>query len=206
MLAHGVGVACNYDDERGLTRALQRTAATYKGVSIDSMKMSIAMTDANSPADQAIASMYGGGLSIQFAATDGLLLYAVGDPNTAIREMIDQIKAGGPTGLPGKTRAAIQLIPDADKASCFATFNMLRLMQMGTAMVPMPMPMPQTPMASQSNIALSGACGDGKATLEAAVPKQHVMEIMAIFMQIQQQQMQKQTPPAQPQRRGTSKP
>jgi hypothetical protein len=172
-----------------MTAALKRNAATYKDVSIDSMRLSVAMTDANSPAGQAVASMYGSGLNVQFATANGLLVYAAGvDPNATMREAIDQVKAGGPSGMPSETQAALQLIPTASQGSCFVTFNALRYLQMIAAVVPMPVP--HTPMATQSNIALAGACGDGKATIEIALPKQHVTEIMGAVMQMQQQQMQ----------------
>jgi hypothetical protein len=186
---------------------LKRKIATYKGVDIDSMKFSVAMTDANSPASKTMAAMYGSGMNLQLAMTNGLLLYSLaGDPNTAIHGLIDQVKAGGPTRIAGEVQAALQSIPGADRGSFFATFNALRLMQMMAAISPVPMPMGQTPMPTQSNLVLVGTCGDGKASLEMAVPKQHAMEIMGAVMQMQmqmmmqQQQNQPQTQPkAQPQ-------
>ncbi len=180
-----------------MTADLKRKTASYKGVDIDTMRVSLAMTDANAPESKALAAMYGNGVNIQFAATNGLLVYAFGDPNTIIRATIDQIKAGGPTGLPSETRTALQLIPDADKASCFATLNLLRMMQMGTAIVPLPTPLPPTTVPTQSDVAVDGTCGDGRLTLEMAVPKQHVTEIMQTIMQLQQQMTQP-VPPMQP--------
>jgi hypothetical protein len=176
-----------------MTVDLKRKAADYKGVDIDSMRFSVAMTDANSPEKKAIAAMYGNGITVQMAATNGFLVYVMAsDPNAAIREMINQVKAGGPAKMPSEAQNALQLIPGAEKGSLCVTLNVLRLMQMVAAMAPTPMPVPQAPAASPSDVALAGTCGDGKVSMEVAVPKQQVMEIMGAAMQMQQQKMQKQ--------------
>jgi hypothetical protein len=68
------------------------------------------------------------------------------------------------------------------------SLNVLHLMKIASAFAPMPMP--QTDIPSQSSIAVAGNASGGKMTVDLAVPKQHVQEIMAIVMQMQQQQMQ----------------
>ncbi len=182
-----------------MTLDLKRKAASYKGVDIDSMTFSMAMTDANTPEAKAVAAMYGSGMTVQMATTNGFMTYALtSDPN-AIRELIDQVKAGGPGKTAAEAQNAMQLIPGADKGNMFATVNVTRLLQMASAMSGGAMPAPQTPVASQGNIALVGNCGDGKMTIEVALPKTHVMEIMGVVMQMQMQQMQ-QKQQAQPQR------
>jgi hypothetical protein len=164
---------------------LNRKTDTYKGVDIDSMKFTMTTTDANSPAGAAVNSIYGGEFNVQLAMTDGLVLYGMAqDPTPIVHELIDQIKAGGPTSVPSEVQAAMQLLPDVDKASFFATYNWLRLLAMGSAMMPVPIEPVTAP--SQSDMAIDGACGDGKVWIDVAMPKQHLMEIIKAFTQMQQ--------------------
>ncbi len=168
---------------------LTRKAETYKDVAIDTIKMKIAATDANSPQGQMIASMYGGGFNVQIATVDNLLVYAAGaDPAPALHELIDKVKGSGPGQIPSEMQASLQLIPGAQKADFFMTYNIIRVMQWATAF--MPIPLPQTNMPSQSSVAIAGNVGDGKMKLDIAVPKQQVMEVMGLVMQMQMQQMQ----------------
>jgi hypothetical protein len=202
MMSPG-GAMANLYKSMGMktTVDFKRKAATYKGVDIDSLKVGMSMTDANSPANSAITAMYGSGMDLRLAATDNLLVYALAsDPNVAIRALIDQVKAGGPVKPPAEVQTAMQLIPDSDKGSFFVTINVLRLTQMVAAMSPVPVPTTQPSTPSQSDIAIAGTCGDGKLSIEMAVPKTQVMEIMNSVVQMQQQQMQPQpTPQTQPQ-------
>jgi len=168
---------------------MTRKSDTHKGVAIDSVKFGIKPTDTQSAEAQMVAGMYGEGFDGRLALVDGVCVQAVGgDPNRAIRELIDQVKAGGPKQVASEVQTAMQLIPGADKADFFATYNYLRLLQMVTAM--MPMPIPSAAMPTQSNVAMAGTVGDNSLKVEVAVPKQHVLEVMMVFMQMQQQKMQ----------------
>jgi hypothetical protein len=174
-----------------MTFKVNRNAETYKGTAIDTMLFNLEATDTGSMQAQMMDQMYGEGLNFGMAAVGDLLVVAAApQPGPAVRKLIDQVKAGGPTQTPTEVQAAMALIPGANKADFFATLNVLRLMQMATAASPMPMP--QMQVNSQSNVAMMGSFGDGKMTLELAVPKQHVQEIMGIVMQMQMQQMQQQ--------------
>jgi hypothetical protein len=161
------------------------------------------MADANSPESKKIEALYGSGLMLQLAATDGSIAYAMGsDPNAGIRQLIDQVKAGSSGKTPAEAQNALQLVPGGDKGNLFATINITRVMQIIAAMDSTPAP--QTPMTSQSNIVLTGTCGDGKTVIELAVPKQHATEVMGVVMQMQMQQMQQQQQQKQPQQSGGS--
>ncbi|MEN6578873.1 MAG: hypothetical protein ABFD90_21195 [Phycisphaerales bacterium] len=169
---------------------IQRKAETYKEVAIDALKMSFTVTDPNSPQAQMVAAMYGQGMNGRIAVVNNLLVYAfAGDPSPVIRELIDQVKTGGSTTqVATEVDAATKLIPGAEKADFFTTFNILRVFQMATTMMPMPI---QTPaVQSQSNIALASNADNGKLSIEMAIPKQHLMEIMTTFMKMQQGQGQ----------------
>ncbi|MBN1360287.1 MAG: hypothetical protein JW993_06840 [Sedimentisphaerales bacterium] len=170
---------------------LQRKAATYKDIAIDEIKVKIVATDANAPQGQMIAAMYGGGFNVQMAPVNNLLVYAVGqDPGPAVRELIDKVKSPSPSQVPSEIQAALQLIPGADKADFFMTYNIVRVMQLVSAFVPIPIPQANVP--SQSAVAIAGNVGDGKMKLDFAVPKQHVTEVMGLVMQMQMQQRQQQ--------------
>ncbi|UCD49281.1 MAG: hypothetical protein JSW27_17330 [Phycisphaerales bacterium] len=176
-----MGVTVSFD--------VKRKADTYQGVAIDSVTFSMASTDTTSPQAQMINALYGGGLNVQLATLDGMLVYALSpDAGAAVRKLIDQVKAGGAGQAPSEVQTAMQLIPGADKADFFTTLNVLRIIQMVSAIAPIPIP--ATGMPSQSNLAIAGGTADGKMTIELAVPKQHVQEIMAVVMQMQQQGMQ----------------
>ena len=179
-----------------MTFEVKRNAETYQGTAIDTMKFNVEATDTGSMQAQMMDQMYGDGLNFSMAVVNNQLVVAAAqEPSTVAKKLIDQVKAGGPAQTPAEVQAAMGLIPGAAKADFFATFNILRLMQMVTAASPMPMPPMQ--INSQSNAAMMGSISNGKMTVELAVPKQHVQEIMGTIMQMQMQQQQMQQPPMQ---------
>jgi len=181
------------------TFEIKRKAETYKDVPIDAIKINVQMIDANSPEGKMLASMYGQGMEGRFAVVNNLLLYTVAkDPGPLVQKLIDQVKGGGTQPVPSEVQTAMQLIPGSEKASFFATYNYLRVLQMATAM--MPIPIPKTAVQSQSNIAIAGRAANGTLSIDLALPKQHLTEIMTVFMQMQQQQQKTQEQqPGQPQ-------
>jgi len=186
--------------ETGFT--IQRGVDRYKDVSIDSAKLTMKSTDANSPQGQMINAMYGGGFDYRWGIVDGLWVCTIGsNANSAIRELIDQVKAGCPKQIGDEMKAALTLLPEADKADFVVTYNFLRLFKMMTAMVPVPIP--QMDFPTKSNIVFAGKAGNGKMVVDIALPKEHLTEIMAAFQMIQQQQMiMQQKQPGSPRSRG----
>jgi hypothetical protein len=171
--------------------SVKRNFDRYKDISIDSAKFVMKPTDPNSPMAQMINMMYGEGFDYRWAMVDGLSVYAVGgDADSAVRQMIDEVKAGGPTQVASEMQAALALLPEANKADFVGTFNYLRMFQMVFAM--MPMPMPPVDIPTKSNIAMAAKAGQGKIIFNIAMPKEHLMEIVTIFQKMQQQQMQMQ--------------
>ena len=164
---------------------MKRNVDSYKGISISSAKLSMKSTDNNSPQAQMITSMYGDGLDYRWGMVDGLFACAVsGEVDSTIRELIDQVKADSPKQIGAEMKAALSLLPEADKADFVATFNVLRLFNMATSMVPMPIP----PMnvETKSNIVIAARAADGRMVVNVAVPKQHLVEIMSVFMMMMQ--------------------
>jgi len=170
---------------------VKRAADTYKDVSIDSAKLVIKVTDTNSPQAQMINAMYGDGFDYRWAMVDGLLFCTVGgDADTRIRNLIDQAKAGGPKQLASEIQDALTLLPNAEKADSIGTFNYLRLFKMVFAM--MPIPMPQVDLPTKSNINFAASAANGTLSINIALPKEHLMEIVSVFQMMQQQKMQMQ--------------
>lgn len=175
-----------------MSYTFKRNADSYKGVSIDSARLVTKSIDPNSP-QQMINAMYGDGFDYRWAIVDQLCLCATcGDVDSTIREMIDTAQAGAPKEMSSEMKVVTTLLPEADKADFVCTFNLLRFFKMITAMVPMPMPQMDAP--TKSNIALAGKVGNGRMTINIAVPKEHLTEIMSAVMMMQQQMMQQQTP------------
>jgi hypothetical protein len=170
---------------------LNRNVSSYKGVSIDSARFTMKSTDANSPAGQIITAMYGGGFNYRWAMVDGTWVCAVsGDPDSEVRKLIDEVKAGGPRQIATEMKAALALIPDAGEADFVGTYNFLRWFTVMFAM--MPIPMPQMDIPTKSSVVWAANLGDGKMVVEIALPKEHLMEMMAVFQAMQQQKMQQQ--------------
>jgi hypothetical protein len=172
---------------------LKRNAETYKEVAIDAANFTVQPTDANSPPGQMIKAMYGEGFNLRLAVANNLLLYTLSaDPQKEIHALIDQAKSGATGQVVSEVQAAMQLIPDAQKADFFGTYNYLRAIQMAMAFMPMPMPPADVP--TQSSAAFAGNIGNGRLLMNVAVPKQHVLELMAVVMKMQQQKMQSKPP------------
>ncbi len=168
--------------------SIQKNTAQYKNVSIDSAMLKFKAVDANSPEAQMIASMYGEGFVCKIAYVDKYYAMVMGgDTDAEIRQLIDQIKAG--TKEPsGEVNAAMGLLPDAKTMDIFGTFNMIRLMNMGMSFAPMPISIPFDQIPTKTNIAFAAKAADGKLTADIAIPKEHLTEIMAIGMMMQQPQ------------------
>ncbi len=162
---------------------------SYKGISISSAKLTMKSTDANSPQAQMITSMYGDGFDYRWGMVDGLFACAVsGDVNSTIRELIDQVKADSPKQIGAEMKAALSLLPEANKADFVVTFNALRLFNFATSMVPIPIP--PMDVQTKSNIVIAGRAADSRMVVNMAVPKQHLIEIMSAFMMMQQKMAQ----------------
>lgn len=183
------GLVANFYQKMGvkLNVELQRKTETYKDVPIDTLKFSFASTDANSPQGQMLSAMYGEGMNIRMAIVNNLLVYAAAaDPASVIHGLIDQAKNSTAAAQPpSEIQAATKLLPGSEKADFLVTYNILRQVQMISAVAPVPIPPIEA--KSQSNVVLAGNAADGKLAVQLALPKQHLQELMGAFMQMQQQ-------------------
>ena len=172
---------------------IRRAVDIYKGIPIDSAKLVIKSTEPNSPQGQILDKMYGGGIEYRWGIVKvaGLCACVIGgDANSAIHQLIDEVKAGGrkPTQqqLADEVKAALELLPQANKADFVGTYNFLRLLKMTTAMAPVPMP--EVDIQTKSNIAFAGKIGNGRMAMDIAVPKEHLTELTTAFQAMAQQQ------------------
>ena len=189
---------------------MQRSVDNYNGVSIDSAKLAIAMSDTNSPESAMIDAMYGGGFDYKFAMVDDIFACAIADDSDkAIRKLIDEVKNRPQVG--GEITKAMAMLSDAKTADFVGTINYVRFMGMSLNMMTQAMGdgaamnMPPFNPQSKSNIAFAGKVGNGKVLTEIALPKEHLTELsmaaqqMAMMqmqmMQMQQQQMQQNNSP-----------
>jgi hypothetical protein len=178
---------------------VERDIGTHKGVSIDAAKVVFKMGDEDSPQSQMLKKMWGDALDYRWALLDGYCVYSIGgDTDKTIRELIDQVKAGGPKDIGSEMRAALAAIPNSKQADCVGTLNYIRMLNMASGFMVMPggVKFPQLDVPTKSNIAFAVRTAHGRMTLQMALPKQHLLEIKSAFEkfipQIQQQeQLQK---------------
>jgi hypothetical protein len=185
------------------TCTFKKAADSYKGVSIDSAKLVVKAADPNALEAQIIRDMYGAGLEYRWAIVDTACVLAVGGAaDVGVRSLIDQVKAAGPKQIAGEVKAAMALLPQSEKADFVGTFNYVRILKILPAMMGamMPVPMPEIDFPTKSNFAFAGSVGNGKATFDVAIPKQHLAEIVAAFTIMMQHQMQQMQPQPMPPR------
>ena len=182
---------CNNKMGMEVNFVIKRNVDKYKGVSIDSTKFAFKITDQNSPEGQMMTSMYGDGLDYRQAMVGKLCVSAfAGDADATIRELIDTAKANS-AQMPQGVKAATSLIADSATADFMGTLNYIRMLKMMTSMMPMPAGVnrPQINTPTSSCIAFAGRAGSGRLTIDIALPKEHLTEIMAAVMAMQQQMM-----------------
>jgi hypothetical protein len=175
--------------------AVKHGADNYKGIAIDSAKLSMKWTDMNAPEANMLNTMYGGGFDYRWAIVNGFWVCKItSDPNS-LYKLIDQVKQGPPAQLCSEMQKAMSLIPDSDKEDIFFTYNQLRMMKGMSAISPMPFKMPE--ISTKSNLVMASKFEQGSMNIDIAVPKEHVQEMMMGIQMMMQQQMQ-QTPATSP--------
>jgi hypothetical protein len=166
---------------------IERNADTYKGIPIDRAKVKFKMGEDESMQGMAIAKMFGDGLEYRLAFVEGHCIYTIGaDANKTIRELIDQVRAGGPKQINSEMRAALDATADSEQADLVGTFNVVRYFQMiaemlGSMAAASDSDMQKLEAKTMSNIAFAGRTQDGKATFQIVLPKSHLQEVKTAF-------------------------
>jgi hypothetical protein len=176
-------------------------AGTYKGATIGGARVAFKMGDGDSPPAQMLAKIFGDGLKYRWAFVPGHCVYTLGpDADGMIRELIDQVRAGGPQQTGSQMQAALELLGDDAEADVVGTFNFVRYMQMvaGFMVTAADADMPEFDPPTESNIAFAGRTTEaGNLAFQIVMPKKHLIETKSVFEKVipqieEQQRMQRQ--------------
>jgi len=167
---------------------VDRDAGTYKGAQIGAAKVGFKVGgDGEMQAEMSkmFEKLFGDGLDYKWAFAKGNCVYTLGgDADGMIRELIDQVRAGGPRQISSQTKAALDVLGDGDKADVVGTFNFVRYMELVAGFVAgaAEVDMPQVDVTTESNIAFSGRTTEaGNLTFKIVMPKTHLLETKSIF-------------------------
>jgi len=166
-------------------------AGTYKGAQIGAAKVGIKVGgDGPMQAEMSkmFEKMFGDGLDYRWAFEKGNCVYTLGgDADGMIRELIDQVRAGGPKQIGSQMKAALEVLGDGDKADVVGTFNFVRYMQMvaGFMATAAGADAPEVEASTESNIAFAGRTTEaGNLTFQIVMPKEHLLETKSVFEDI----------------------
>lgn len=161
-----------------LNMTVKRGVENYNNTSIDSAVLSFKFPDSNAPEAAMLKQIYGDGITYRWAIVNNLFVCAIGSNNVPnLKKLIDQAKAGGTTQVSSQVKEAMSILPGSDKAAFIATFNIVRCLDFLPAVIPM---MPKMNIPTNSNLAIDGKIGSGSATIDIALPKAHLTEIMQV--------------------------
>jgi len=188
---------------------VDRDAGTYKGAQIGAAKLGIKVSgDGEMQAEMSkmFEKMFGDGLDYRWAFEKGNCVYTLGgDADGMIRELIDQVRAGGPKQIASQTKAALDVLDNGDKADVVGTFNFVRYMQMvaGFMATAAGAEVPEFDTPTESNIAFAGRTTEaGNLAFQIVMPKAHLLETKSVFENVipkieEQQRLQRQKQKAQ---------
>jgi thiol-disulfide isomerase/thioredoxin len=187
----------------------QPGVSTYKGIPIDTATIEMKMTgDPNDPMEAAVKQMYGDSFAYYMAQTPDKFYMTMGsDSQETLKAMLDQpVAAAAPTG---DIKTAMDTLQNTPYTDLVCSVNIIKLMKgLGEMLQTMSGPegVPGMPnffaslkdVPSQSSMVLGGRAAEGQIALRAALPKQHLTEIITAAMKIQQQAMGAQQQQPQP--------
>jgi len=164
--------------------AVESDTETYRGVRINAARLTFETDDEDSPQGQMIAALWGGGFDYRWGVTDGHCVYVIGkEADKHARDLIDQIKAGGAKGVCAEMKAALDAIPNSEKADAVGTFNYVRILNATLSAMPLAngKNLPPLNAPTEGNVAFAAFSGEDGFTIEMVLPKKHVVEIKSAF-------------------------
>jgi hypothetical protein len=162
-------------------------AGTYKGVKIGAAKVIFKASGGGEMQTQMFEKIFGDGLDYCWAFEKGNCVYTIGsDADKTIRELIDQVRVGGPKQIGSQMKAALEVLGNGDKADVVGTLNFVRYMQMAAGFIAAvgegEVDIPELDTQTESNIAFAGRTTDeGKLAMQIVLPKKHLQEIQSVF-------------------------
>jgi hypothetical protein len=163
---------------------VERDIDTYQGVDIDAAKLMFKMGDEDSPQTKMIKQIWGDGLDYRLAFVDDYCIYSIGEnADKGIRELIDQVKSGGPKEIGSEMKAALDMIPKSKEAEAVGTFNYVRILNMLPKMMfgSDGADLSTLNVQTKSNVAFASRIDDGKIIMQMVMPKMHLLEIKSAF-------------------------
>ena len=163
---------------------IDRDTGTYKGVKIGAAKVAFKSGGDDAMQAQMFEKMFGDGIDYRWAFEKGNCVYTIGsDADKTVRELIDQVRAGGPKQISSEMKAALEAIPDSDKVDVVGTLNYVRVINtFGLMLFQGGDDMTQLKVETKSNIAFAGrTTEDGKMKLQIVLPKKHLQELQSVF-------------------------
>jgi len=167
---------------------VDRDAGTYKGAQIGAAKVGIKVGgDGEMQAEMSkmFEKLFGDGLDYRWAFEKENCVYTLGgDADGMIRELIDQVRAGGPKQIGSQMKAALEVLDNGNKADVVGTFNFVRYMQMAAGFMAAAgeVDLPKLDTPTESNIAFAGRTTEaGNLTLQIVMPKEHLLETKSVF-------------------------
>jgi hypothetical protein len=146
------------------------------------------MGEDDSPPAQMMAKMFGDGLTYRWAFAGGNCVYTIGpESDKVIRELIDQVNAGGPKGTGSEILAAMEAIPDSSTADVVGTFNLVRYMRLVAGFIASAegVEIPGVDISTKSNVAFAGRTTQaGNLSFQIVMPKEHLIETKSVFEKV----------------------
>ena len=163
-------------------------AGTYKGVKISAAKVAFKTSGDDTMQAQMFEMIFGDGIDYCWAFEKGHCIYTLGsDADETIRELIDQVRAGGPKQVGSLMKAALEVLGNGDKADVVGTFNFVRYMEMVAGFIAAieEVDMPELDIPTESNIAFAGRTTEaGNLAFQIVMPKEHMLETKSVFENI----------------------
>jgi len=167
---------------------VDRDVGTYKGAQIGAAKVGIKVGgDGEMQAEMSkmFEKLFGDGLDYRWAFEKGNCVYTFGgDADGMIRELIDQVRAGGPKQIGSQMKEALEVLGNGDKADVVGTFNFVRYMQMAAGFMAAAgeVDLPKLDTPTESNIAFAGRTTEaGNLAFQIVMPKEHLLETKSVF-------------------------
>jgi hypothetical protein len=171
--------------------------SSYQDTPIDVVTVSVEKTnDPNNPMQQEMAKLYGDDFKYYVAQTSDKLYVTMGpDSEQTLKTLMDQ-SASAPA--PGDIKIAMETLKGTPYNDFVCSVNVIKLVQgMGDMMQTFAADAPEAgmfakvaknlDMESQSTLIVGGDVSGGQMAVRWALPKQHLIEIVTMGMQMQQQ-------------------
>ncbi|AQQ71963.1 hypothetical protein SMSP2_02342 [Limihaloglobus sulfuriphilus] len=170
--------------------AIEKDAFEIEGHPVDRAKLNITMLEQDSNEAQAIKKIFGEGLEYYWTVSDQLWLCTVGSGG---RERLAAMLSEQPTPAAQPFLDALSKVVDYQTADMAGTYNYAQalLWSLDFAQVLGETEIDTSQLTCDSRISFASKFLDNGAKFEAAVPKEHIKEIVDIFMKLKELESQK---------------